>query len=611
MIKELSDLGKLLREQKSESSIVHNALEEIPIDIELIISKDGDYIDFRNLSENVSKKSEKQTTIAEFIPAKQWQARLLLDRAEEVLCYKNKIKKHDLFLGKLNKYRDVKELNPVILFYESNRINGVEKALANFEIRISKPKYRLGNIGFKVQSEGCRLNEKIEVINAVIEKYENNAKEKLDKNSRKCSICGKSDYPVGDIPHGAIDRVPGGGSFGCTLISYHERAFEAYGLKRNNNSEICVDCARTYVEAFNWLLSSGGYVDDENKKGEKYFRFRYTNRKDIGNDTALVFWTKNNQPAEEMDAMEKPTSENVVKFTESIDRGVERNLNPELFYACILSGASSRIIVRDWIQTSLGEFHESVKHWFNDIAISEYNWELDKFETKYFSPWAFSRACQRKNINNYDKKDVIKNRIESTLWRVAIKNSEVPLWILSKVLQRIQMDYKSKSEDKEYYHGVTAERASLIKLILSRMSSKGGDFVITENLQTEGMPVAYVCGRLFAKLESIQYEALGERNAGIREKYFTYAMTLPLSALGRLFNLSSKHLSKLRAEKPGLAVNCDKEVQELCGNIDIKSLPATFSLEQQGQFALGYYHQRQYQFSKIKSKEVEEVEGEN
>lgn len=113
-------------------------------------------------------------------------------------------------------------------------------------------------------------------------------------------------------------------------------------------------------------------------------------------------------------------------------------------------------------------------------------------------------------------------------------------------------------------------------------------------------PVAYICGQIFAKMEYIQYKALGERNAGIREKYFTFAMTSPAAAFGRLFNLSSKHFTKLKNEKPGLAVNLDKELQELCRGIDLEKLPQVlppmFRLEEQGQFAIGYYHQKQKQF---------------
>ena len=121
--------------------------------------------------------------------------------------------------------------------------------------------------------------------------------------------------------------------------------------------------------------------------------------------------------------------------------------------------------------------------------------------------------------------------------------------------------------------------------------------MISEKMEDGYKPVAYVCGQIFAKLESIQYAALGDRNAGIRERYFTYAMTSPAAAFGRLFNLNSKHFTKLKSDKPGLAVTLDKELQELCKDIGINSFPATFALEEQGQFAIGYYHQRQKQFS--------------
>lgn len=130
--------------------------------------------------------------------------------------------------------------------------------------------------------------------------------------------------------------------------------------------------------------------------------------------------------------------------------------------------------------------------------------------------------------------------------------------------------------------------------------------MITEKMEDGSKPVAYICGQIFAKLESIQYAALGDRNAGIRERYFTYAMTSPAAAFGRLFNLNSKHFTKLKGDKPGLAVNLDKELQELCKDIDIERFPATFSLEEQGQFAIGYYHQRQKQFGGTTKDKIEE-----
>ena len=131
---------------------------------------------------------------------------------------------------------------------------------------------------------------------------------------------------------------------------------------------------------------------------------------------------------------------------------------------------------------------------------------------------------------------------------------------------------------------------------------------IPNRIREMKLPILYVCGQIFAKLESIQYAALGDRNAGIRERYFTYVMTLPSAAFGRLFDLHSKHFTKLKNEKPGLAVKLDKELQELVGDIDIKKLPPTFLLEEKGQFAIGYYHQKQAQFSNKKSEENKEEE---
>ena len=65
-------------------------------------------------------------------------------------------------------------------------------------------------------------------------------------------------------------------------------------------------------------------------------------------------------------------------------------------------------------------------------------------------------------------------------------------------------------------------------------------------------------------------------------------------------------MSKLKHEKPGLAVFFDKQMQELCSNLN--SFPAVFTLEEQGQFALGYFHQKQQYFENAKTnKELQAI----
>ena len=125
--------------------------------------------------------------------------------------------------------------------------------------------------------------------------------------------------------------------------------------------------------------------------------------------------------------------------------------------------------------------------------------------------------------------------------------------------------------------------------------------MIKEKLDLGNKNAAYVCGRIFSVLESVQRAALGkEVNAGIRERFFSFASTNPSSAFGRLLKMSQNHLTKLKGEKRGLAIVLDKELQELFSLIT--EFPAVFSLEEQGQFAIGYYHQKHSIISKAKKK---------
>lgn len=593
MINELSELGKTLRNQQAENQWVHDALKEEPISIELIIAEDGSFQRFELI--------EKIQTIAEAITAKKGKARLLLDKAEEVLCYGGEAskKKHELFFNKIKEYSELSELSPVIAFYEGNRSNGVEKASNEYEIAIPDEKNRKGNIGFRIRTEGYRIHEKPEVLKKVMAKYEFFQEGLLANKKKKCALCGQSKYPVEDIPYGMIKKVPGGQVRDRVLVSYNEKAFESYSLIGNENSSICTNCAKTYVEGLNWLLSAGNETIVKTSRGKEKRMFRYANRKNFGSDTAIVFWTRKNKEVPEIDQLEAPTPDEVARLIESVTSGAERDrryLEPDQFYSFTLSGSAARIVIRDWIETSLYDFHRSISQWFKDIAIAEYDGDLKKLKTHYARLYDLARSCQRKNNDgSYDKDDASLARTATSLWNAALKNTPLPVWILTKALQRARLDK----------YGITADRAALIKLILNR-NNKGGGFMITEKMEDGSKPVAYICGQIFAKLESIQYAALGDRNAGIRERYFTYAMTSPAAAFGRLFNLNSKHFTKLKGDKPGLAVNLDKELQELCKDIDIERFPATFSLEEQGQFAIGYYHQRQKQFGGTTKDKIEE-----
>lgn len=113
-------------------------------------------------------------------------------------------------------------------------------------------------------------------------------------------------------------------------------------------------------------------------------------------------------------------------------------------------------------------------------------------------------------------------------------------------------------------------------------------------LDVENTNIGYRLGRLFATLEKIQEEANPGINATIRDRFYGAASSTPVAAFPHLMKLKNHHLAKL--ENRGRAVNLEKIVSEIVDGI--VDFPTHLALQDQGRFAVGYYHQRQSFFTK-------------
>lgn len=596
MLNQLVEFGRKIR-NPDES----DALKQEFVAIDIVIDADGNFKAFNT--------HDKMPTWAEALTAKKGKARLLLDKAEEVLDFEPK--KHALFLGKLHEYREVASLRPVLRFYGENKSAGLESAAAAFAVEVPE-KSRKENLAFLILGESSRLHEKEDVVAAVIAAFEARRHKKKVWAQKRCSICGTTDSPILDEPHGMIKRVPDGQTAGSALVSYNEKAFESYGLKGNENSSICSACARNYVEGLNYLLGNGVMCQPE--KGNPYFQ--YSNRKNLASDTAMVYWTRSRTPVPELELLENAAErqmdicsliratapllatahdEDMTLLLDSPHRGITTTLDSvdaDRFYACILSGAAARIAIRSWLETTASAMKRNIAAWFCGTAIMERNFDSKEMALRFFSLRELAGACgtHRKKEQGastryeLDKDDPFIGRAATMLWNYALLGKVPPLTLLDRVVRRI------KTEEGR----VTAARAALLRLILNTSTQwqTTGARPMHTQLDQENITIAYVAGRIFAMLESIQSAALGnELNAPIRDRFFSFAATNPAPAFGRLLKLSQNHLGKLRNEKPGLAVTLDKKLAELF--CKIKEFPPTFSLEEQGQFAIGYYHQRQ------------------
>ena len=83
--------------------------------------------------------------------------------------------------------------------------------------------------------------------------------------------------------------------------------------------------------------------------------------------------------------------------------------------------------------------------------------------------------------------------------------------------------------------------------------------------------------------------SIGDVNASIKDRYFTSACAAPGSVFPALLRLSHHHIAKAEY---GYA--SDRRIQEMLNLLEWKTtpFPARLTLDEQGVFVLGYYHQR-------------------
>ena len=111
-------------------------------------------------------------------------------------------------------------------------------------------------------------------------------------------------------------------------------------------------------------------------------------------------------------------------------------------------------------------------------------------------------------------------------------------------------------------------------------------------------------GRIFSdehpyfQVEEQFDERLHEIAQRIKDKYFNSAAATPAMIFPILDNLCQKHLRKLDT---GLRISYDRQIGKLKDVLG-ESYPVRLSLPEQGSFNLGYYHQKQFRYTKKEEK---------
>jgi CRISPR-associated protein Csd1 len=166
--------------------------------------------------------------------------------------------------------------------------------------------------------------------------------------------------------------------------------------------------------------------------------------------------------------------------------------------------------------------------------------------------------------------------VPEALLRHALTGERLPLSLLHMALRRA-------SAERE--HPVTRPRAALIRLVLESTQRYTG--MTSEALDPDHPHVAYHCGRLLAVLDRLQRKAISP-NATLVDRFYGSASTTPATVFGTLMRKAQPHVAKLRTSKgdPWL----DRRLGEVAARIP--AFPLTLDPEEQGLFALGFYHEK-------------------
>ena len=386
---------------------------------------------------------------------------------------------------------------------------------------------------------------------------------------QQCLVTGKLD--VAEPVHPAVKGVAGAQSSGAALISFNAPAFCSYGKEQSLNAPVGKYAAFAYTAALNYLLA-----DKQNVHR-------------IG-DTTIVCWAEGAEPQYSLfaglslfgDTLPEGLSDrDLHSALKNLAQGLpceELKLDPQRpFYILGLAPNAARLSVRFFCRNSFGTLMKNVNDHHQRMEIVGKRFEVTPL-------WAMLRETVNQNTTDKSPSPAMAGATA----RAIFMGTAYPASLLEATMLRIRAERE-----------ITPGRAAILKAYYLRNSNDlCPKEVLTVSLNETSTNIPYTLGRLFAVYEALQESANPGINTTIKDKYFNSASATPATIFPILDNLSQKHLRKLDT---GLRITYDRQIGAL-KNILGESNPARLSLPEQGSFNLGYYHQKQFRYTKKEEK---------
>ena len=424
-----------------------------------------------------------------------------------------------------------------------------------------------GNLIFTVGAQDAQDDPEIR------ECWMNYCQQKDGEVSGICLVTGKPTEI--SRTHKVIKGVPGAQSSGAALVSFNAPAFESYGKKQSYNAPVGTYAEFAYTTALNYLLQQREYTFQ------------------LG-DSMVVYWAESGKeqyqksffstimPDRDNQKILRDVFNSLKEDTKIYFEDIEMDPQQK-FYILALAPNAARLSVRFFYEDSFGKILKNVAAHYERLQIVKPAWE----EQDYLG----IRDLLYETVNQKSKDKTPIPNMASLVLQAVLSGGRYPASLYTDILIRI----RAESGDRK----IGWKRAAVIKAYLNRNYDcmKGEKFM---GLNEDCTDAAYVLGRLFSVLEAIQKEANPLITATIRDRYFNSACATPATVFPVLFKLKNSHIKKLERDKGWAKAYYEKQLTELTGKLE--EYPKRLSLEEQGKFILGYYHQQQKKYEKGEDK---------
>lgn len=409
------------------------------------------------------------------------------------------------------------------------------------------------NVTFQIEGENRLILASDTIVS--FQKRQTLLPEFEDAKKAFCLVTGKQDFI--ERIHAATPLV--GGQATGKLVGFQKNSgFDSYGKEQAFNAPVGKYAQVAYTTALNTLTKS------------------IENRVFLG-DTTVVFWSEGQSVVEQVIhfVLTKPKDNPdkgvraVKQIYESVFSGKLGSEESQRFYVLGLAPNAARVFVRYWLTGTVNDFAWHIKKHFDDLEIIRDNDAPEFFALNSL----LSHAALKYKLGNLAP-NIIGQTTEATL-----RGTPYPKSLLHATIRRIRAEQH-----------VTRVRAAIIKACINRFNRfhHKNEGVVTVSLDKTNNNPAYLLGRLFAVLEKVQWRALGIET--IRERYYGAFSSTPVTVYPQLMKLKNHHLAKLDSGKNFF----ENLIGEIVDGLDGSGvIPRQFSLEEQGRFAVGYYHQRQ------------------